>query len=88
MLIQIQVHSTACFLDLRSILTVDSVLLNGTTATFTHSNNKINITLDHTYTQGEPFTLKVYYRGVPGGTNFGGFTFGSHSGTPIISIFK
>ena len=73
-----------CFLDLRNILTVDSVLLNGTAAPYTHSSNKINITLDHTYTQGEPFTVKVYYHGVPGGTNFGGFFFGTHAGTPVI----
>jgi aminopeptidase N len=73
-----------CFLDLRSFLIVDSVLLNGTTAQYTHLNNKINITLDHTYTQGEPFTLKVYYRGVPDGTGFGGFFFGTHQGTPVI----
>ncbi|MCU0414922.1 MAG: hypothetical protein MUE91_11085, partial [Ignavibacteriaceae bacterium] len=73
-----------CFLDLRSFLIVDSVLLNGSTAQYTHSNNKINITLDHTYTQGEPFILKVYYQGVPSGTNFGGFFFGTHAGTPVI----
>lgn len=73
-----------CFLDLRSFLIVDSVLLNGTTAQYTHSDNKINITLEHTYSQGEPFTLKVYYRGVPSGTGFGGFFFGTHAGTPII----
>ena len=77
-----------CFLDLRNILTVDSVLLNGTTAPYTHSSNIINITLDHTYSQGEPFTLKVYYHGVPGGTNFGGFFFGTHSGTPIIATLS
>jgi len=73
-----------CFLDLRNILTVDSVLLNGTTAQYTHTNNKIDITLDHTYSQGESFTLKVYYHGLPGGTNFGGFFFGTHAGTPVI----
>ncbi|NWG28530.1 MAG: T9SS type A sorting domain-containing protein [Ignavibacteriaceae bacterium] len=77
-----------CFLDLRNILTVDSIQLNGNTAAFTHVNNKINITLDHTYTQGEAFTLKIYYRGVPGGTNFGGFYFGTHNGTPIISTLS
>ena len=76
-----------CFLDLRSFLIVDSVLLNGTTAQYTHSNNKINITLDHTYSQGEPFKLKVFYRGVPSGTGFGGFYFDTHgpSQAPIIS---
>ena len=77
-----------CFLDLRNILTVDSIQLNGNTAVYTHANNKINITLDHTYIQDEPFTLKVYYRGVPGGTNFGGFYFGTHSGTPIIGTLS
>ena len=74
-----------CFLDLRSILTVDSVVLNGTSTSYSHVSNKINITLDHTYVQDEPFTLKVYYQGVPGGTNFGGFDFSSHAGVPVIS---
>jgi len=41
----------SCFLDLRNFLTVDSILINGTATTFTHSNNLINITLDHTYLQ-------------------------------------
>ncbi len=74
-----------CFLDLRTTLTVDSVLLNGTATSFTHSSNKINITLDHTYTLGELFILKVYYQGVPSG---GGFYFGTHQGTPVIGTLK
>ena len=74
-----------CFLDLRNFLDVDSILINGASAFFTHSNNLINITLDHSYMQGEPFTLKIYYQGEPGGTNFGGFYFSTHSGAPIIS---
>jgi aminopeptidase N len=77
-----------CFLDLRNILTVDSVLLNGTDAVYSHSSNKINITLDHTYSQGEPFTLRVYYHGVPGSSGFGGFLFDSHNGTPVISTLS
>lgn len=78
----------SCFLDLRNFLTIDSILINGASTTFTHSNNIININLDHTYLQGEPFTLKIYYRGEPGGTNFGGFYFGTHGGTPIISTLS
>ena len=74
-----------CFLDLRNFLTVDSILTNGISATFTHSSNKININLDHTYVQDEPFTLKIYYQGEPGGTTFGGFYFSTHAGMPIIS---
>lgn len=79
---------TTCFLDLRNILTVDSILLNGNTALFNHTNNKINITLDHTYNQGESFTLKVYYRGVPGGSGFGGFYFGTHAGVPVVGTLS
>ena len=77
-----------CFLDLRNFLTVDSILINGTATTFTHSSNKINIDLDHTYIQDEPFTLNVFYHGVPGGSGFGGFYFGTHSGTPIIATLS
>jgi aminopeptidase N len=78
----------SCFLDLRNIFTVDSILLNGTDAVFNHSSNKINVTLDHTYTQGESFTLKIYYEGVPSGTNFGGFFFGTHAGTPVMGTLS
>jgi len=78
----------SCFLDLRNILSVDSVLLNGALATYNHSSNKINITLDHTYSQGEPFTIRVYYRGVPGSSGFGGFLFGTSGGNPVISTLS
>ncbi len=78
----------SCFLDLRDFLIVDSVLLNGSTTPYNHLSNKINVTLDHTYSQGEPFTLKVYYHGVPGSSGFGGFLFSSHSGTPVISTLS
>ncbi len=74
-----------CFLDLRDFLIVDSVQINEVEATFSHVDHKINVTLDDTYVQDESFTLKVYYQGLPGGTNFSGFYFGSHFGEPIIS---
>jgi len=77
-----------CFLDLRDFLNVDSILINGSSAAFSHSNNKVNITLDHTYSFGEPFTLIVYYQGVPSGSGFGGFYFGTHSGTPVIGTLS
>jgi aminopeptidase N len=78
----------SCFLDLRDFMIVDSIQINGSSTPFVHSNNKVNITMDHTYTLGEPFTLKVYYKGVPGGSGFGGFYFGTHSGTPIIGTLS
>jgi aminopeptidase N len=74
-----------CFLDLRDALSIDSLLLNGTSiSNYTHSSHKINITLDRTYLQGEMFTVKVYYQGTPGSSGFGSFEFSSHQGTPAI----
>ena len=75
---------STCFLDLRNALSIDSLLINGSPAMYTHSNHKINITLDRTYTQGETFAVKIYYRGVPGSSGFGSFEFSSHNGTPAI----
>lgn len=74
----------SCFLDLQNALSVNSVLLNGLPAVYSHINNKLNVTLDRTYILGEDFTLKVYYQGVPGTSGFGSFMFGTHAGTPII----
>ena len=73
-----------CFLDLQNALTINSLLLNGSPAIYTHTNNKINITLDRTYVDGEDFSVKVFYEGVPGSSGFGSFEFGTHNGTPII----
>ena len=81
------IELNSCFLDLRDFLMVDSIQINGNSTSFVHSDNKINITLDHTYSMGEAFTLNVYYRGVPSGTNFGGFYFQTQhnvSGAPVI----
>jgi aminopeptidase N len=74
----------SCFLDLQNALSVNSVLLNGSPAVYSHTNHKLNITLDRTYIEGEYFTVIVYYQGVPGTSGFGSFMFGTHSGTPII----
>jgi aminopeptidase N len=72
------------FLDLQDVLTVTSVLLNGTATTFTHSSDELHIDLDRTYIQGEEFSVEVFYHGEPGSSGFGSFEFGTHNGTPII----
>jgi len=74
----------SCFLDLQNALSVNSLLLNGSPAVYSHTNHKLNVTLDRTYIEGEDFTLKVFYQGVPGTSGFGSFMFGTHAGTPII----
>ncbi len=72
------------FLDLQDPLNVDSVKTGNTMLAFTHSNAKLNITMDRNYTMDEPFSVTVYYQGIPGSSGFGSFTFGSHDGTPAI----
>ena len=76
----------SCYLDLQNVLTINSLLLNGSPAVYTHTDHKINLTLDRTYIDGEVFTIKIYYEGVPGSSGFGSFEFGYHGSpsTPII----
>jgi aminopeptidase N len=79
---------TNLFLDLRSNMNVNSVLLNGSATTFNHADNKLNIDLDKTYNPSESFSLVVNYHGVPGTSGLGSFRFGTHSGQPIISTLS
>jgi aminopeptidase N len=74
----------SCSLDLKDVLDVESVMLNGTVAAFSHSNNKINVDLNRTYNKGEAFTIKVFYQGLPGSSGFGSFEFDTHNGEPVI----
>ncbi len=80
----LQDNLTSVFYDLQNALTVDSVVAPSGRLTFTHSGNKINLTLDRAYNIGELFEVVVYYHGVPGSSGFGSFEFSSHSGHPII----
>ena len=72
------------FLDLQNTLTVDSILANGSQLEFTHTQNKIQITLPQVYNQGEAFSVTVFYHGIPGNSGFGSFEFSTHSGNPVI----
>ena len=72
------------FLDLQDFLKVDSVISKGKHLDFTHSNAKLNITLNSTYNTSQSFSVIVYYEGVPGSSGFGSFKFGSHNGKPAI----
>ncbi|OGU37058.1 MAG: hypothetical protein A2315_11390 [Ignavibacteria bacterium RIFOXYB2_FULL_35_12] len=79
------------FLDLSTApngLIVDSLLLNGSPAVFTHIDNKLDITLDRTYSLNEIFSIIVYYQGLPVSTGWGSFKFGSHNGQPLIWTFS
>ncbi|MCK4857143.1 MAG: M1 family metallopeptidase, partial [candidate division Zixibacteria bacterium] len=52
-------------LNLRNELTVDSVTVAGSSATFSHTNHLIAITTPGTYSQGDEFAMTVYYHGTP-----------------------
>ena len=76
---------TAISLDLMNSMTVDSVVMNGVHVSFTQQTQYFTITLDHAYNSGEPMTLIIYYRGIPGSSGFGSFEFTSHgSGIPWV----
>jgi aminopeptidase N len=72
------------FLDLQNVLNVDSVVSKGKHLRYSHSNAKLNITLDTAYNTNKTFSVKIYYEGVPGSSGFGSFEFGSHNGEPAI----
>ncbi len=56
---------SSCSIDLSDVLKVDSVLLDGKSAAYAHSNNKIAINLNRTYVRDEIFLLDIYYGGKP-----------------------
>jgi aminopeptidase N len=73
------------FLDLQNTMTVDSILLGNEKLQFTHENNKINITLNKTYSSQEEFEITIYYEGQPNTTGFGSFVFDTHGNNePLI----
>lgn len=78
--------TNSVYLDLATNLTVDSVLLFGSSSSFTHSANKLTITLDRIYNSGENISVAVYYQGIPQAVSgFGSsFRFDTHNGQPSI----
>ena len=76
--IDIRIDTTSAnsfFIDLKNTLTVDSLLLNGSPAVFTHIDDKINIVLDRTYILNETLSVIIFYRGLPDPTGQGSFYF-------------
>lgn len=72
------------FYDLSNVLTVDSITLTAGATSFSHTNDKIQITLPRSFTQNELTSITVFYHGLPDPTGFGSFEFGSHNSTPVI----
>ena len=71
-------------LDLMNPLTVDSIKTGNTKLLFTQQPTTVTITLDRNYASGEMVTMDIYYRGVPGSSGFGSFTFSTHASTTWV----
>jgi aminopeptidase N len=72
------------FFDLNNSFTLLSVKINDNNVSFNHSNNKLQVQLDRTYSIQEEFTVDIEYAGVPGTSGFGSFVFSQHNGQPVI----
>ncbi|CAH0994573.1 hypothetical protein EMA8858_00683 [Emticicia aquatica] len=77
---------STCFLDLKSLLRVDSVKLGSKKISFIQEANKVNLTLDKQYIQGQAIGVVVYYQGRPNNSAFGSFAFSTHgsNGQPVV----
>jgi aminopeptidase N len=81
----VELNVTAIYYDLTNSLVVDSVIINGSSTTFSRGANTLNLSLNNLLNQGDKFSTLVYYHGTPGSTGFGSFTFGSTpTGQPAI----
>ncbi len=73
------------FLDLQNPMLVDSVISGNTKLHFSHTDAKLNITLNKSYNPNEIFEIKIYYQGIPGSSGFGSFEFDTHGNNePVI----
>jgi len=73
------------FLDLQNPMLVDSIISENIKLHFSHSNAKLNITLNKTYNPNEFFEIIIYYQGIPGSSGFGSFEFDTHGDNePVI----
>ncbi len=71
-------------IDLVDSMIVDSVKAGGILCAFTQHDLNFDVTLDHTYMNGELIMTEVFYRGVPGSTGLGSFTFSTHGSKPWV----
>ena len=72
------------FFDLADGMLVDSVLYHGTTLTYLHQNNLLEIQFGSTLTQNVMDSVTVFYQGAPPSTGFGSFNQDVHNGTSVI----
>ena len=72
------------FLDFEDNMVVDSVISNGTSLTFSQSDDELHITLDQTANKNDNISVVITYHGLPDITGLGSFEFGENQGVPAI----
>lgn len=72
------------FLNLSSVLIVDSVKINGIPVNYIHQNDKLTILGWSNFLPDSVYNASIKYSGLPAPTGFGSFVFGSHSSAPVI----
>lgn len=70
--------------DLKSSLTVDSILYHGQKLTFSHTLDELTATLPAPLATPAVDSISVFYQGAPSSTGNGSFIKSSHAGVPII----
>ena len=75
------------FLNLNNSMVVDSIKSDYTIGSFSHFENKINISFLNKIELNKTFELIIYYHGNPSTSGFGSFEFGSH-GNNIPAIWS
>ncbi len=74
-------------LNLDNTLRVDSVLVDGAVAAFTHDDNLVSIPIQP-LGAGEDFFATIYYHGRPIAQGFGSFVAGRQNGRPMIATLS
>jgi hypothetical protein len=71
--------------DLYSVMTVDSVWMEGVPVTYSEVGNELYITLPAPIDSGDTFDVNIFYHGTPAVGGFGAFGFNTH-GSPSVPM--
>lgn len=78
-------NSNSITLDLLQQLVVDSIFYHGNKIAYTQTpDNGLIINFPSSISANTKDSVSVFYQGVPGGSGFGSFYQGKHSGVPVI----
>ena len=76
------------FIDLQEAMVVSAISRDGNSLAFTHTSDRLDITLDQPFANGEQLTIRVQYAGHPIEGGLLSFSFDTHDGTPIASTLS